>query len=135
LSVDASRKSFVVSHDAVPNVMPAMTMAFDVGDAKQLDGLAPGAIVEFTLVTDRQSAHAEQVRVRRDESVEQDPLTARRLKLLKDIISKPSKALTAGEAVPDFALTDQTRQLVALSKLRGKVVAINFIYTSCALPQ
>jgi protein SCO1/2 len=31
-------------------------------------------------------------------------------------------------------LTNQKRRSVALSDLRGKVVAINFIYTSCALP-
>jgi protein SCO1/2 len=135
LSVDAAHKSFVVSHDAVPNVMAAMTMTFDVREVKELDGVAAGSIVEFTLVTDRQSAYAERVRIRRDESVEQDPLTARRLKLLKDMISKPAQSLAAGDLVPDFTLTDQTRAPVTLSRLRGKVVAINFIYTSCALPQ
>jgi protein SCO1/2 len=135
LSVDASHKSFVVSHDSIPNVMGAMTMSFDVRAPKELEGVAPGTIVEFTLVLDRQEAHAEQIRIRRYESVEQDPLTARRLKLLKDIIGSPSKTLTIGETVPDFTLTDQTGRRVALSQLRGKVVAINFIYTSCALPQ
>src|SRR5207247_2516006 len=39
-----------------------------------------------------------------------------------------------GETVPDFSLTDQKGRSVALSQLRGKVVALNFIYTSCALP-
>ena len=38
------------------------------------------------------------------------------------------------QAVPDFALTDQNRHHVALSQFAGKVVAINFIYTSCVLP-
>ena len=37
--------------------------------------------------------------------------------------------------MPDFTLTDQARSRVTLSQFRGKVVAINFIYTSCALPQ
>ena len=36
--------------------------------------------------------------------------------------------------MPDFRLTDQKGRPVALSDLRGKVVAINFIYTSCPLP-
>jgi len=135
LSVDASHKSFVVSHDSIPNVMGAMTMSFDVREPGDLEGVAPGTIVEFTLMLDRQEAHAEQIRIRRYESIEQDPLTARRLKLLKDIIGSPSKALTIGQAVPDFTLTDQTGGRVALSQLRGRVVAINFIYTSCALPQ
>ena len=42
--------------------------------------------------------------------------------------------MAIGEAVPDFTLTDQASRPVTLSALRGKVVAINFIYTSCALP-
>jgi protein SCO1/2 len=135
LSVDPSHKSFVVSHDSIPAVMAAMTMSFDVRESSDLEGLAPGTMVEFTLVLDGPSAHAEQIHVRRDESVEQDPLTARRLKLLKDIIGSSSKALAIGAEVPDFTLTDQARHSVSLSGLRGKIVAINFIYTSCALPQ
>ena len=40
-----------------------------------------------------------------------------------------------GAAVPDFALIDQQRQRVTLAALSGKVVAVNFVYTRCALPQ
>ena len=40
-----------------------------------------------------------------------------------------------GQPVGDFTLIDQARHPVTLSSLRGKVVAINFIYTNCALPQ
>jgi protein SCO1/2 len=36
--------------------------------------------------------------------------------------------------VPNFTLTDQNRRHVVLSQFTGKVVVINFIYTSCALP-
>jgi protein SCO1/2 len=67
--------------------------------------------------------------------VEQDPLAASRLKLLTQLAGATSqKVLAIGETVPDFRLTNQNRQPVALSDLGGKVVAINFIYTSCALP-
>ena len=50
---------------------------------RELDGLAPGAIVTFTPFVSQEPAHAERVRVVRYESVEQDPLTARRLRLLQ----------------------------------------------------
>src|SRR5690606_19329801 len=40
-----------------------------------------------------------------------------------------------GDTVPDFTLVDQSGAAVSLSQLRGKVVAVNFIYTSCALTQ
>lgn len=136
LKVDPSRRSFVVSHDAVPGVMGAMTMPFDVREPKALDGVMPGMTVAFTLVLGKESAHAERIQVIRYESVEQDPLTAKRLKLLK-VLNGPSgiKPLPVGETVPDFTLTDQVRNRVSLSQFRGKVVAVNFIYTSCALPQ
>jgi protein SCO1/2 len=93
--------------------------------------------VEFRLVVGEKSSYAHQIRVRRYESVEQDPLRARRLKLLSqlgDPARSSDKPLAIGEMVPDFSLTDQQRRQIALAKFRGKVVAINFIYTSCALP-
>ena len=136
MKVDPSRKNFVVSHDAVPGVMAAMTMPFEVREPKELDGLVPGTTVTFTLVLGKQSARAEQTRVVPYESSEQDPLTARRLKLLKSMSgSSVAKPVAIGEAVPDLTLTDQARNRVSLSQFRGKVVALNFIYTSCALPQ
>jgi protein SCO1/2 len=135
VKVDAARRTVVVSHDSVPGVMPAMTMPFEVREARELNGLAPGAIMSFTLVLDKESAHIEGVRVIRYESVEKDPLTARRLRLLQEVTRGKVASLTVGQAVPDFALTDQTHARVSLSQFRGKVVALNFIYTSCVLPQ
>jgi protein SCO1/2 len=135
LKVDQPRKSFVVSHDNVPGVMPAMAMPFDVRDVTELEGLAPGMLVSFTLVIGAQSAYVERVRIVRYQSTEQDPLTARRLRLLEEMAGRAPNALSVGQTVPDFTLTDQMRRRVSLSQFRGKVVAVNFIYTSCALPQ
>jgi protein SCO1/2 len=135
LSVDVARKSVVVSHDSVPGLMPAMTMPFEVRESKELTGLVAGAKVSFTLVLGKESAHIEQVRVIRYESIEQDPLAARRLSLLRAISGSAPKVLAVGQPVPDFTLTNQVRKSVSLSQFRGKVVALNFIYTSCVLPQ
>jgi protein SCO1 len=135
LRVDLARKSFLVSHDSIPEFMPAMAMAFDVRDVKELNGLAPGAMVEFTLVVYNDSAYATKVRLRPYVTAEQDPLTARRLKLLKELDAIHARELKIGQSVPDFALIDQARRAVSLSQFRGKVIAINFIYTSCVLPQ
>ncbi|HEU4691811.1 MAG TPA: SCO family protein [Vicinamibacterales bacterium] len=140
VAVDQGRTGFVVSHDAIPGVMAAMTMPFEVRDARELSGVVPGAMVMFSLVLGDRGAHAEQVRVQRYQSVEQDPLAATRLTILREAArarSSPasSSALTAGAIVPDFELIDQIRRPVTLSQFRGKVVAINFIYTACAYPQ
>jgi protein SCO1 len=135
LKVDLAKKTVVVSHDPVPGLMPAMTMPFEVRSAADLNGVVPGAIVSFTLVLAADAAHIERVQVVRYASVEQDPITARRLRLLQEATRGTSPALGVGQAVPDFTLTDQTRARVSLSQLRGKVIALNFIYTSCVLPQ
>lgn len=136
LKIDSAHKSFVVSCDAIPGYMDAMVMPFAVRDAKEFSGVAPGTNVQFTLVVEKESSYAEHIQVRHYQSVEQDPLTARRLKLLRQFseTSHTVKPLAVGEAVPDFALIDQLKQTVKLSQFTGKVVAINFIYTSCALP-
>src|SRR6185436_6185403 len=139
LSVDRASSSFTASIQEIPGFMRAMAMPFAVRHANDLDGLTPGAVVEFTLVADAASSHAERIRVVRYQSVEPDPLAASRLKMLTQIAGlprrsasakagpAPRKALVAGEPVPDFRLTDQTRRAVALAGLRGKVVAVNFI--------
>jgi len=135
VSVNRSASTFTASIDAIPDFMRAMTMPFEVARTSDLDALAPGAIVEFTLVVDAGSSRAERIRVVRYESVEQDPFTASRLTLLNEIVSGSAvKKLVAGDVVPDFRLTDQKRRSVTLSSLRGKVVAVSFVYTNCALP-
>lgn len=135
LGVDRSRNTFTASIQSIPGFMPAMAMPFEVRRKNDLAGLAPGAVVEFVLVVNDRSSHAERIRVVRYQSAEQDPLAASRLKLLTDVAGAGRRTvLKIGETVPDFTLTDQQQQPVALSDLRGKVVAINFIYTSCPLP-
>jgi protein SCO1/2 len=136
LSTDVARRTMLVSHDAIEGVMGAMPMAFEVRDAAELEGLEPGVAVTFTLVTTGRGALAERIAVVPYESVELDPMAARRLKLLEALMGTPRPApLGVGAAVPDFTLTDQSGAAVSLSQLRGQVVLVNFIYTSCALTQ
>lgn len=135
--VDREQKTVTVSHQAIPGYMAAMTMPFEVKEATDLDGLEPGMVVAFTLKVDRSTSHVEGVRVVRYENVEQDPFNASRLKLLKDLAAAGSlstKMVAVGALVPDFRLIDQRARSIALSELRGKVVVVNFVYTTCALP-
>jgi protein SCO1/2 len=137
LKVDQPHKTFVASCQSIPGYMGAMVMPFEVREVKDLDGLTPGVEVDFTLVVEKKSSYAVHLNIRRYESVEQDPLAARRLKLLNQLShpgSTSARALAIGQRVPNFTLTDQNRRAVTLSQFSGKVVAINFIYTSCALP-
>lgn len=132
--VDAGRQTFVASIETIPGVMAAMTMPFPVPNARDLDGLVPGAVVDFTFVVDGTRSWAEGIHIRRYETVEQDPLAARRLGLFRELASGRTPVRVAiGETVPDFSLVDQTARPVTLRQFRGQVVAINFMYTTCQL--
>jgi len=133
VEVRPSEGVMLVSHDPIPGIMPAMIMPFELRDREDLGDLDPGMIVTFTLRLGDGSAYAEDVEVVGYQSVEQDPLIVRRLRLLRS--AHAGEQVGLDELVPDFTLTDQERRRVTLSQFRGKVVAVNFIYTSCVLPQ
>ncbi len=135
VSVDAAARRFTVSHERIGGFMDAMTMPFEVRQPGELRGVVPGAIVEFTLVVGDDAAYATRVAVRRYESVERDPRTARRLAVMKRLAGLDAPAVAVGTRVPDFALIDQSRRRVSLAGFAGKVVVVNFVYTRCALPQ
>jgi protein SCO1/2 len=137
LQVDRQRQTISVSCKEISGYMDAMVMAFPVREKKMLEGLEPGMTIEFSLVVDTDSSYAENLRVRPFESLELDPTEARRFKLMEKSMASRSAAtevLHIGQPVPDFSLTDQSRQRVSLSQFAGKVVAITFIYTRCPRP-
>ncbi len=138
LKVDKPNQRFVASCQAIPGYMEAMVMSYSVRDQKELEGVKPGVSIDFSLVVDEASLYAQDIRLHRYQSVEQDPLAANRLKLLDSVLDPEApilKAVKVGENVPDFVLMDQKRQRVSLSQFSGKVILVNFMYTRCALPQ
>ena len=136
LKIDRPHRSFVASCKEIPGYMEAMAMPIPVHDAKLLDGLQPGTMVDFTLVVTGDDAYAEDVKIHHFQSTERDPFQARGLQLLENFGRKDAAAreLGVGEPVPDFTLTDQTGRRISLSQFAGKVVAAAFVYTSCPLP-
>lgn len=135
LDVRPATGTFVASIDAIPGYMAAMTMPFRVREAAGLDGLTRGDAVEFTLVVNGAESWVEGIRIRRVENLEQDPLTARRLALIREFTAGLSAPLLRqGDPVPEFRLIDHKNRPAALSDFAGKVVAINFTYTTCQLP-
>lgn len=130
LAIDGAHESITISHGAIAGFMDAMAMPFHVRSAKVLDGIHTGDSVAFTLVVDRDSSWVEEIRVVRFTSAERDPALAERLRLM----GTQSLVLAIGEKVPDFSLTDQEGRKVSLSSFAGQVVAIDFIYTRCPLP-
>jgi protein SCO1/2 len=135
LKTDAAHRNFVASCTAIPGYMEAMVMPFAVHDEKQLKGIEPSMLVDFTLVVNETDSYAENVRIHHYVSMEQEPLEVRNLQLLRSVDkpdAEPGPAL--GENVADFTLTDQGQRQVNLSQFAGKVVVAAFVYTSCPLP-
>jgi protein SCO1/2 len=135
LRVEPSTRTFTVSHEAIDGLMGAMIMPFEVRDARELTPVAPGTLVDFTLVIGAQVGYATDITIRKYQTAEQDPLTARRLALLKKAAGRAVAPVAVGQPVPDFTLIDQAGQPVRFASLIGKVVALDFVYTRCALPQ
>jgi protein SCO1/2 len=136
LSIDQPHRRLVASCSEIPGYMKAMVMPIPVREPKALEGLKPSMFVDFTLVVEKERSWAENVRVHEYENLAQEPMLVRRLQMLArlDKSNPPPALLAVGETVSDFTLTDQTGHRVGLSRFRGKVVGVTFIYTSCPLP-
>jgi protein SCO1/2 len=134
LRIDQPRRTAVISCKTIPGYMEAMTMSLSVPDASDWAALKPGTMVDFVLTVDGSSAHASSVHPHVYQGLEPDPAAAHRLRLLANGTRTSANPVSVGAAVPDFVLTGQDGRTVQLSRLRGKIVALNFVYTRCALP-
>jgi protein SCO1/2 len=137
LRTDPVHRSLEVSCQPVRGYMDARVMTFAVHYAKDVLSLSPGMTIDFKLDVREDQAYAEEIRIRAYQNSAQEPMAARQLEILDSATAPASSSastLRVGEIVPDFTLIDQKRELVTFSGLNGKVVAITFIYSSCALP-
>jgi protein SCO1 len=121
IATDVSASQVVVEHKAIPGFMEAMTMSFPVKDAAALRSLAPGDEIAADLVVQGPNHWLENIRVTK-----------------KNASPKPQSLQfhvpQVGDPVPDFALINQSGQRVKLSRYRGKVLLVTFIYTRCPFP-
>lgn len=136
LSVDSAHRSMTVSCGSIPGYMDAMVMPFEVRDAKMLDGLKPGMILDFSYVANGDSSYAENIRVHRYENLEQEPLAAGRLAIVSKLASPSAAAgaLNTQQQVPGFTLTDQAGRKITNSQFNGRVVVVSFAYLRCPNP-
>ena len=124
LKVDPATSTVTISHEDIPGYMDAMVMPFTSRDAKAVDEIRPGDRIAFRL------------------NVRNDRSWIDRIRLLSAAPADPGLLQTPavptlvkiGEPMPDFTLIDQDGQPTSLASLRGKVVAVTFIYTRCPLP-
>ena len=82
LKIDPAHRTFVASCTAIPGYMAAMVMPIPVRDGKALEALKPSEVVDFTLVVTKDDAYAENLHVHQYQSMELEPLQARRFRTL-----------------------------------------------------
>jgi protein SCO1 len=116
--------SITISHDAVAGYMDAMVMPFDVKGAARNETLVAGDRVKFRLAVKGDRSWVDRVEV-----ISAAPVDAG----LQQTPAAPV-LVPVGSPLPDFELVDQANRRLALSALKGKVVAVTFIYTRCPLP-
>jgi protein SCO1/2 len=124
LRVDKPGAIVTISHDAFPGYMDAMAMPFDLEGRARGAKLIPGDRVRFRL-----SVKGGRSVVDRVDVVSAAPVDAG----LQNTPAVPV-LVPVGTVMPEFELTDQHGQTVTLSSLKGKVVAVTFIYSRCPLP-
>lgn len=123
--IEPSQKRISIAHEEIPDYMMAMTMSFKVKDSTLLAEIAVGDSVRATLAVSRSESWLETIYVIGKGTLAPD-------KLADDI--RIARLFQKGALLPDFEFTDQDNKSVRLKSLRGKVVAMTFIYTRCPLP-
>jgi protein SCO1 len=128
-SLDTPRKLVVVKHEEIKNFMPAMTMPYEVEDAKALDGLAPGDLINARLVVFSNGAHLTDIK-----KVGQAPLEAPPAEAPNPSASSGFELLKVGEPAPNGSFLDQDGRKRQFADFKGAPVVMTFIYTRCPLP-
>jgi protein SCO1/2 len=119
VAVDPPARTMLVSHRAIAHYMPAMLMPFRAENAAELTALHPGARIAFDLAVAKGRSLARNIHPMGEPDAALPP---------------PAEKLPVGAALPDFQLTDQHGRTIRAADLRGKVTAIDFIYSRCPLP-
>ncbi len=123
---DPERGEITLQHEAIPGFMGAMTMPYPVQPTSAVSELHPGDRIRARLQVDKtddgeyRSARLDEIAVIAQARPNFKPTSQYHVP-------------TAGDAVPDFKLVDQSNQPVQLSAYRGKALLITFIYTRCPL--
>jgi len=125
VEVDVASRKVTIAHGDIPGFMPAMTMPFDVleKDAALLQHVGPGDEVTATLVAPDSRYWLEDLVVVKKGTPDPNATPG-----------PHAREPQSGDAMPDVALVDQDGRPLRLADLRGKAVALTFVFTRCPMP-
>lgn len=122
------RSTVDIEHEAIPGYMPAMTMPFVLRDKEEARDLRVGDAVEFRFVVTENDSWIENVRAIAASEIALPSPTPQ----LEPTVA--SARVREGDALPDFALLDQSGARLAPADFRGKPLVLTFIFTRCPVP-
>ncbi len=126
VATDMERNEVTLQHEAVPGFMGAMTMPYPVFPPSAISELHAGDRIRARLQVDK-TDDGEFRNARIDEIV----VLAQARPSVKP--TSQYHVPTAGDAVPDFKLVDQSNHALQMDGYRGKALLVTFIYTRCPL--
>ncbi len=126
--VEPKTGGVLLKHESIPGLMPAMTMQYPLENPAEVSEVHAGDRITATVLADKGPNGPEHLRLTELDVIGQ---------------GKPDESVPAGqfhvpavgEVVPNFALLDQSGRHLHMRDLRGKVVAMTFIYTRCPVAE
>jgi protein SCO1/2 len=124
VGTNAATGEVTLDHQAIPGFMEAMTMPYKLRDTRILGELHPGDLVTADVLVSQTP----------DAEVYVDHFV-----IIGEAKPDYRPAVDyhvpeAGDAVPDFRLTNEDGHPIHLAQFRGKTLLLTFIYTRCPLP-
>jgi len=126
VSVDAAKGMVMLDHEAIPGFMDAMTMPYKLKDPGVASELHPGDRITAKMLVRKVGDDYE------DPMLDEIVVTAQARPDYKPAVQYHIP--TAGDAVPDFKLTNQSGRAIHLAQFKGRVLLLTFVYTRCPLP-
>jgi protein SCO1/2 len=127
LSLNADRTEATIKHEEIKGFMPAMTMPYKVREAKELEGIVPGDLINGTLVVVSNDAYLKAVKKVGQAPLEKTPEAT-------ETATSGFELLKTGAPVPDAKFVNQDGKKWTFASLKGKAVVLTFIYTRCPMP-
>lgn len=120
-------RSVVIEHEEIPNYMQKMTMPFEVRDTNLLAGVKPGDQLTFRLrVTEKDGWIDQLTKIGSTNIAERPSDPFRRVRFVEP--------LNVGDALPDYAFTNELGRVIHLAEFKGNALAFTFIFTRCPFP-
>ncbi len=125
VATDTASGKVTVDAGAIPGFMEAMTMPYKLAQPNVIGELHPGDMITAHVLVDETPDGPDNARLDEIVVVGQARLD-----------TKPAvdyHVPASGDAVPNFALLNQSGKTIHLDQFRGKVLLLTFIYTRCPL--